>query len=470
MFEAKIKHVIFNFITRILKSSISLFFLPIIIANFDELSLAIYFYIFSVISLSMSIDLGLGQLMIRTISKLYSGSINLENNDQIYDLEDKNRNIKIFINIKQLLKKSKKIYFFITLILFILLSTLGTISYLNFVKSYSSYFVIFWILTIISLIENVYFGRWHLFLFGIGESKYASLSILATKSLLLILVFIFRNDLNLILFFIFVFITGFFERFLCKFFFNKTLLKNLEIEKNFKFENEIYKFNDLANVKMRYLIIGNINNSIYFINTVLLFNIGPIILANFIGAVKYAQYGFTMNFMSLILTLSMIYFWIFSPKIIELTLLKKIMDKYKLFFVLIVLETITMVFGVLFLLLIENIIYYIFGDNTSILNSFEIIIIGIVFLIENLTNRFIFLFQIIDDYSYNLTYTISSLTIIVLTIILLVFTNLSIISFYLSILVVRLLPVNLFWILKSIRLIIKNENRLISNIYNNRVK
>jgi hypothetical protein len=468
MIETKFKHIIFNFVTRILKSSVSLITLPIIISNFDEVSLGIYFYIFSLISLSIAIDLGLGQLMIRTISKLFSGSINLKNNDQIYNTNDKLRNTKIFLNVTNLLNASKKIYILISLLLFCILISIGSVSYFNFVKSISFYNVMLWILTIISILETIFFGRWHLFLFGIGESKYASFSILVSKILFLILVFLFRNNLNLITFFLFVFISGFLERFLCKHYFRKSLFNKLKVDKKIKFEKEINKYNDLADIKMGYLINGNIKNSLFFVNTVLLFNLGPIILANFVGPEKYAQYGFTMNFMTLILTLSMIYFWIFSPKIIELTLLKKITNKYRLFTKLIILESITMFFGVLFLILFKDIIYFIFGNKISILNNIEIIIIGFVFLSENLTYRFIFLFQINDEYPYNLVYTISSIIVILFTIFLLNFTNLNIVSFYLSLFLVRFFPVNLYWIIKSNKFIIKKEYRkmLINNLHN----
>jgi hypothetical protein len=452
--------VFYNFAARLLKSSINLISLPLLLNRFNPTTMGIYFYIISIIGLSLTIEFGLGGVVIRLISNTFTGNYKLHLEGYVYDESDDFKNIKIYYNLQHLLYVAKKVYKKISILLFGLVISLGSISYFEFTNDFSLISILIWIFTIISILETLYMGRWHMFLYGIGKSYLASTSILFSKILYLILLIFFIDKIDLFYLIIILYSTGFLERLLCKYLFNIHVKKTLLI--NRLDPNTIHKFkseHESRNIDETYIINQTFKNGIQFLNSVILFNLGSIIIANFIGPTVFSRYGLTMQFINLLVAISSIFFTTYSPKIIEYSNKKNYKEKYRILFNVIGLEFAVMFTGIIFLLLFKDLIFVLLNSDSNILDNNLIFLIGTVILLDNLVLRLLFLFQIKNTYPHNKSYLITSILIIISTILLLKFTKLGIVSFYLSILIIRGLVNYIYWIYTTIRLIIINELR-----------
>jgi O-antigen/teichoic acid export membrane protein len=450
--------VFYNLFARLLKSSINLISLPLLLTTFDSTTLGVYFYIISIIGLSLTIEFGLGGVIIRLISNTFTGNYQLKSEGYVYDDSDKNINLKIYNNLQNLLFIAKKVYRKMTILLFVILISLGSFSYFNFSNDYSIKSIMIWIFTIVSILETLYMSRWHMYLYGIGKSYLASTSILISKIIYLTILIVLINSIDLFYLTLIIYSTGFIERLLCKYFFNYHIKKTLYKNEQDNSEIQIFRMqNEHSNLDESYVIEQTLKNGLNFVNTVILFNLGSVIIANFVSQNEFANYGLTMQFINLLVTLSSIFFSTYSPKIIEHSNKKNYKMKYEIFFNILILEFIVMTIGTFSLITFKDLIFRFIKSDANLIENNFILLIAVVILLDNLVQRLLFLFQIKNIYPQNKSYLITSILIILTTILLLNFTNFGIISFYLSILIFRGLGNYIFWIYKTIKLIVFKE-------------
>lgn len=172
--------VIWSYLGYILKVSSNLILLPVILRHLTSEELGCWYVFLSIGALVQLMDLGFTPTIMRNISYAFSGATCLKK-EGIFSRQKLTQkpNYELIYKLKYL---SKKLYMYISIVAFLLLMTIGS-CYLFFITEQLESGKIFaaWSIYVVAIFVNCYYSYWIPVLSGIGKIKESQQAIVISQ-------------------------------------------------------------------------------------------------------------------------------------------------------------------------------------------------------------------------------------------------------------------------------------------------
>ena len=429
----KRKDLIWSYFSKGLNIGVGILVLPIILKKLNSEELGIWYIFLAISGLISLLDFGFLPTLQRNIGYIFKGANDLQ-------AEGVPLKFNSFINYQLLYDStyaSKKLYYRITVIIFLLLNTFGNYYIFTIIKDVDNSLQIFiaWIIYALSLCINFYFYYYTALIKGkglIGEAE--RITVISKLSFLFICYILFYFNFGLITLaianLVSIFILRLFSR---KIFYTSEIKNNL---KGLKVKNKNLLKIMMVNAKK--VGIGSIGGF-------LLSQGNTFIVSKFFSLEIVGQYGLTMQIFSILIGITGTIYQIYSPEFYEYRLknyLEKLREKYIFCYMINLGLLLLGIFGIKFIL---PIFLSLLGKDNSLLSKNQIIFLSICYILESIHGNAAFILSTGNYIPYVKASLLSGSAIIIISLLLINFTNLGIWSVLLSQFIVQLSYNNWKW-------------------------
>jgi len=439
------KDVAWSYAAQIFQYGSGLFILPIVLNKLSSNELGVWYVFLAATALINLLDFGFSPIIMRNVSYILSGSKKLEKEGVNSNETDGHID---FLLLYTLIKTSRVLYGIIALISFLILSSIGTF-YIHglldkFSLALSRKIMIAWGIYLVGTIINSYFAYFSPLLQGRGQIKEASKVAVASKITYVIFSYLLLFlGYGLIAIATCYLLSSLVNRYLSyRYFFDKELLMEFENFAGRKIKiNETFKIIWFNASKLGLNAIG----------AFLILRANTILCSSFLGLGVTAEYGLSLQIFSILSSFSLIFFNTYIPLFNQDRFYKN-KDKLKERFALA--NFIGLAFflvGFISVIMFGNSLLIIIGSHTRFLNTKFNFVLG-VYLFLNMQHGIAATFITTNnEVPFVKATLLSGAVIILLSFLLLKFTNLGAWSIILPPLAVGLAYNNWKWPLVVLR-------------------
>ena len=429
----KKKDLIWSYFSKGLNMGVGILVLPVILKKLNSEELGVWYIFLAISGLINLLDFGFLPTLQRNIGYIFKGANDLQT-------EGVPLKFNSFINYQLLydsIHASKNLYRKITVVIFLLLNTFGNYYIFFIIKNTDNFLQIFiaWIIYILSLCLNFYFYYYTALIKGkglIGESE--KITVISKLSFLAVCYVFFYFNFGLITLSIANLVSIFILRL-----FSRKIFYTSEIKKNLK-ELKV-KNNNLLKIMMvnaKKVGIGSIGGF-------LLSQGNTFVVSKFFSLEIVGRYGLTMQVFSILIGVTGTIYQVYSPEFYEYRLkncLEKLREKYIFCYTI----NLGLLFlGILGIRFILPIFLLLLGKSNSLLSKNQIIFLSICYILESIHGNAAFILSTKNYIPYVKASLLSGSGIIIISLLLINFTNLGIWSVLISQFIVQLFYNNWKW-------------------------
>lgn len=415
------KDIIWGYASQIFQFGTGIIILPMILRKLSTEELGIWYIFLTITAFVNLLDFGFQQTITRNVSYVFSGAKTLLK----VGIEEYNTTKEIdYRLLKSLIITVKMIYRIIAIIGFIILITIGSF-YLNSLIEGLDKKIIFlaWGIYSLSATFNLYFYYYTPLLLGRGLINESHKTIVLSK-LFYILFSIIALQLGFGLVGIAIgnLLSSFINRASSYYFFYDKELKN-KLKKAYDKE----KINLLPilwenSYKMGLVIIGSF----------LILRMNTLLVGKYLNLEIVASYGLTLQIVSFLMQTSVILFNTYLPLFNSLRLKNKIEEMKEKFSAIFLIMLITYIIGSIVIIILGNKIVNILGSSTKLMQTKYLIFLLFIYLLELNHSIAASMITTKNEIPFVKSSLFSGIGIVILSLILLNYSNLGILSVLLS--------------------------------------
>ncbi len=432
------KDVIWSYFSQIFKFGAGLFILPIILRTLTSDELGIWYVFLSVSGFVALLDFGFMPTIMRNVSYVFSGANELLKKGIVVEQNfNKKINYKLLY---QLIKTSKHIYLIVSIIAIILLLTLGTY-YIKDISSNlnnQSQIIIAWVIFIFSSIYNLYLSFYNPLLLGRGLIKETHKATVYSKLIYIIFGYITLHlGFGLIGIAFSNLISGLINRLLLVYYFyDKSIKSKLKVYKKTVFEkNNTFSILWHNSYRMGLVSFGSF----------LILRANTLLCSKFLDLKTTGEYGLSLQLITILIASSTVLFNTFLPKLNEARVKNDINSLKNIFCMTIVVTWIIYISGIIIIIFLSNHVLEMLGSQTRLLEKNMLLLMSLYLFLELNHSTFASFITTKNEVPFVVPALLSGFGIIILSIILLKFTNLGVWSLLISQFIVQLAYNNWKW-------------------------
>lgn len=427
--------IIWNYLGNILNIGVSILILPFVLKYLSSNELGIWYVFISIETLILLLDFGFSPSITRNIVYAWIGVTEIvsEGTPELNSDGNFKPNIRL---IHTIIFSSKKIYLYISVFSAILILLIGT-PYINLIaRSDTKNILVAWGIFSIGLIINFYNSYWSPILKGIGAIKKSNQILLISKVIYLIFSIIGLSFGGGIVSISFVyFISGF--------------LKNTLSKKHFKRISHIdYNINiDKEEVKKIFLTIwpNSKKQGIVSVGSWLITRSTTLIISYYFSLEITAQYGLSLQVLSVIFGISSLMFNSYNTEIIATKASKSHVRFLEIFGRSIVFQWIFGIIGSISVILVVPFLLKYLNSNSTLLSTNHLFLLSLILLLESNHSTFATTITLTNKVPFVKASIYSGLAIVLLSLISIYYTNLGIAGLLLSQGLIQLMYNNWYW-------------------------
>ncbi|TKC16984.1 O-unit flippase-like protein [Robertmurraya kyonggiensis] len=417
------KDIIWNYAGNILNIGMNIFLLPVILLMLNSQEIGLWYVFSSISALAMLIDFGFSPTIMRNVSYSWSGAKELLTEGTM--LSELNEKPNYYL-LRAIIVSSKKIYAVLSTVSGLLLFSLGTIYIYSLLPDDKTNSLIAWFIYILATIINLYYSYWNPLLKGIGAIKEDNQALVISR--LTYVVFSIIGLLlggGLIWLSLMYLISGVILRVLAKKYFSKKV-RHEDINAD---PGNGYSFKTVFSI-----IWPNAKKlGVVTIGAWLITRSTTLICATYLGLDVTAQYGLSMQVLGIIGSFSSILFNSYIPELASLKMSINSNTRYLLIFSrAITTQWILGIVGILGVVLVGPFALNIIGSNSTLLPNNILIVLGLVLFLEWNHSTFATLITMSNTVPFVQASVFSGVGIVVISLILLEYTNMGILGVILS--------------------------------------
>lgn len=369
------KDIIWSYSSQIFQMGASLFILPIILKKLSSDEVGIWYIFMSFSAMINLLDFGLSPTFSRNISYIFSGAKNLSSEGISSEISKE----VDYSLLKNTINSVKKIYMYISLVVVIIFGSGGSLYIKSLIQENQNLdvnrIIIAWIVYIISLAFNFYYYYYTPMLLGRGLIKESHKTIVFTKVAYLLLAFFLINfNYGLLGIALSNLVSSFVNRISSyRYFYDEKIKKKLKfIKRNKQEESKIIRI--ILNNSSK---LGAVSIGAFLIN-----KSSVLIMSKYVDLKIIANYGITLQIISLLTTVSSVLFNTYLPMINYLRIQKKEKEIVNIFSKALLINYSFYLAGSIFLVSFGNEILGILKSNTLILDNKYLIILLFIYFLE----------------------------------------------------------------------------------------
>lgn len=426
--------IFWSYIAQFFNIGAGIFILPIILKKLSSEELGVWYIFLTIASLASILDFGFLPTIQRNISYVFSGVKELLPQGIS---EKKGKDISYEL-LKDIIETSKKIYKRISIAILILLSTIGTLYINSLIKKLdnSENIMIAWYLYIFSLIINFYYYYFNAFLRGKGMIATANKIMIFSRIGFIFFSFIgLYFNLGLIGISLGNIASAIIVRiFSYRSFFSKELekiLRNIHLKENKRmFKIIFYNANKIGIASLGGFLVlkGNI-----------------LIASKYLSLDVVAQYGLSLQLFTILSSMSTTLMTVFIPKFSQYRIEKKVYKIKEIYSLCFILNGIIFILGTISIVYIAPYFLSILGSNTELLNKKEMLFVSCFLFLEMVHSNAATLITTQNEIPFTIPAIFSGIGMVIVSLILINFTNLGIWSLLISQFIIQLSYNNWKW-------------------------
>lgn len=348
--------IVWNYLGYILRFFSGVLLLPVLLHYLTSEELGVWYVFLAIGSLTQLLDMGFSPTITRNVSYAYAGASNL----QAKGVTSQNSDTANYILLAKIKAISQKIYLYISVAAIGVLLIFGTL-YINYITqgfTDNKYLLVAWGLYSIGLFLNFYYSYWIFILNGVGMIKEGQqAAVISQSAYLVIAVFGLLFGGSIIAVSAASLLNGVLLRKLCRCFFEKHIsLPHVYITKeemNNLFHTIWFNAKKMAIVSVGAYLITQANT---------------IIASFFFDLTVVAEYGLTLQIISVLRALAQVPISTYLPMFNELRVKNNIHRIIELMSTTFVIGTLIYIVGSLFIIFAGDYILFIFHSKTKLLN------------------------------------------------------------------------------------------------------
>ena len=378
------KDMLWSYFAQGLRWGNSLIILPFVLKLIPSEHLAFWYLFATINSLVMLFDFGFSPTIVRNVTYVFCGARKLlaegiqRNDGQECNINNKEVSPSL---LKQIIVSSQSIYRLISIALFFIIASLGTYYIYNIIEAKTlidtGNIWLAWGLTIITTTTTFYYLYLNALLFGRGYVRHAQKATVISNlvSLVITLVGLFLGY-GIVAMSVSLLISLVVNRALCKrYFFDKELTSILLRAEDVTQEEQRSTIKILWYNAKKLGIVG--------LGGFLITRTGQFFVTSFFALSVAAEYGLTMQIITIVSNLSFTYYSVMFPKIAYDYFNNNIVAVKKHFGLIIVVFFVTFVICCIGLLLVGTPLLNLMGSQTKLLPTWQIIALFVVLFLEN---------------------------------------------------------------------------------------
>lgn len=366
------KDVIWGYLGYILKVCSNIILLPLILKKLTTDELGVWYVFISIGALIQLLDLGFTPTIMRNISYAFGGATQLQREGIAEQQVIQGKPNYSLIN--QLIKISKKIYMYISIVALLLLFTIGT----YYIKSITQHLqnsdiIIAWYIYSIGIFLNFYYSYWIPVLGGIGKIKESQKATVVSQLAYLLIGFVgIMQSFGLIAISLAFAISGIILREVSKYYFKGTIPTLLDIRISPKEENDLFNI-----VWYTARQIG-----IVFVGSFLIVQANTLLCASYFDLQTTAQYGLTLQLFNVVATFASIMFRSYLPIISEARVKKSQQSLKQYLSLTAMVGWLSFFLGSAVIVLCGNWLLHVIGSKTTLLPQTMLLFMAVYLFLE----------------------------------------------------------------------------------------
>lgn len=297
--------VIWSYVAQFLQMASGILILPYILHKLPASEIGLNYLMLTLGSMVALLDFGFAPQFGRNVSYIYGGAQVLKKEGVEYS-EGKDINYRL---LAVMIKVARKVYFYLSLIVLLVMLTGGTVYYYSITEGFTLVrnSILIWGVYIASVYFEIYFKYYSSLLIGSGKIKESKYAIIASRLTYMVLCILFvAMGLSLLGICLAGLISPFIARFISyKYYFTKDLQAKLDV---FSIEeNEVKSLFQTLWYNAKKLGIN-------FLGAYAINKMGMFIAGLYLSLEDISSYGLMIQLVTLIGTVSMMYFTTLEPK------------------------------------------------------------------------------------------------------------------------------------------------------------
>ena len=433
------KDVIWSYIGFFLNIANGLIVLPFLLYYLSSKEIGLWYTFMSISAFVALLDFGFSPTLTRNVSYVWGGAKKLNKiGTGNEDIKVKKPNYKLLYEVFQV---TKKIYLLISLVSLIFLITIGTFYIKSITKEIDgNNHLTAWVIFCFGVFFNMFYSYWTPLLRGIGAIKDGQIASIIARSIQIVITIIcLMLSFHLIAVAVAYLISGICLRFLSKFYF----LNNIDKE---CFFNETIKKNN-SELKDLFGVMWHNSWRLGFValGAFLITQSNILICSSYLGLDVTASYGVTLQLFSIVTALSSTLYNIYLPEL-NISILYKNNNRTKKIITFSVLVNWTIfIFGSVCIIIFGELILDIVQSSIKILTQELLVFMAIYLFLENNHAMFATFITSENRVPFMNAALISGTAIVLLSIILVNFTQLGLFGLLFSQAIIQLLYNNWKW-------------------------
>ena len=426
------KNLLWNYIGYGISLAINILLLPVVLKFLNNEELGLWYVFMSVGTFVAMVDFGFSPQIARFVTYAYAGADSLKKKG-IVSATQIGMNIEL---LQKLLVVSRRLYFFLSLFVFILLITIGTYYVCSITKMPSLWQVLCsWIFFCIASFVNILYGYYNAFFRGIGDFVSINKAILLSKCVQIFCSFIgLYLGYGLFAVAFSFFLSGIFLR----------IYLGIALRR-FGKENSFPEKKDSFDVGVLSIIWHNSwREGVVMISRYLIIQSNTILCSLYINLIETASYALAVQILTIISSVSLIYFTTNLPKLGTARVTDNVEYKNKLLSKTWFIYIVSYILMLLLLFVVGIPIIEYIKPNVMLENSLLLFVALYMFLEAN-QSLFVSYISTSNKLPYVFPYLISAASGVVIAIILLEYTDLGIWGIVFAHFVVQLCYNNWKW-------------------------
>lgn len=426
--------IFWSYTAQLLNIGAGIFILPVILKKLSSTELGIWYVFLAIASLIALLDFGFLPTIQRNVSYVFSGVEELLEQG----ISKKKSNEINYKLLKDIIETSKTIYRRISILILIFLSTLGTFYISSLIKGLdnSKYIMIAWYLYIFSLIINFYYYYFNALLRGKGMIAAANKIMIFSRMAFILFSFLgLYFNLGLIGISLGNLASVIVIRILSsKKFFTKELKK------------ELRNINSKIDKKLFEIIFHNANKlGVVSLGSFLILKGNTLIASKCLSLDIVAQYGLSLQLFTILTSIATTLLTIFVPRIVQSRIKENEEEIKEIYSMCFVLNIFIFILGVASIVYVAPYFISILGSNTKLLSTNKMLFMGGYLLLEMLHSNAATFIATRNRIPFVKSSILSGIAIILISLILINFTNLELWSLLISQAIVQLSYNNWKW-------------------------
>lgn len=299
------RDVIWSYIAQFLQMASGILVLPYILQKLPASEIGLNYLMITVGSMVALLDFGFAPQFGRNVSYIYGGVQTLKKEGVEFS-EGKDINFRL---LAVMLKVARKVYFYLSLVVLVVMLTGGTVYYYKITDGFSliNHSIEIWLVYTASVYFDIYFKYYSSLLIGSGKIKESKIAIIASRLAYIVLCILFVSiGLSLLGVCLAGLIAPFISRFISyRYYFTNELKNNINC---YTVDNNEVK--DLFNA----LWYNAKKLGINFLGAYAINKMGMFIAGLYLTLEEVSSYGLMIQLVTLISTVSMMYFTTMEPK------------------------------------------------------------------------------------------------------------------------------------------------------------